>query len=161
MAVASGYSRGASVASPKSIEPHEFRFGIADDVGRIDVAVDHAFVVNRLQRLAQLDRHREFLLERQVALPDQFAQRVCVHVFEQDAAVVFGQFDRADDVRARQRLVDGEFVVITGDRAWTGGGRLQRLDDDRTIAQPPAMHERAGALVDAPLDVELEFSHGR
>ncbi len=80
-------------------QPHEFLFGIADDVCRIDVAMDDAFVVNRLQRLTELDRHREFLLERQIALADQFAQRRCVHVFEQDAAVVFGQFD----ARARHR----------------------------------------------------------
>ena len=102
---------------PEVDQSHELFFGIADDVRRIDVAVDDAFVVNRLQRLTQLDRDREFLLEREVALADQFAQRVRVHVFEQDAAVVFGQLDRADDVRTRQRLVDGEFVVITRDRA--------------------------------------------
>ena len=81
-------------------------------------------------------------------------------VFEQDPAVALGQLDRAHYVRTRQRLVDGELVVIARDGARTGGRGLQRLDDDRTVAESTPMHQGARALVDALLDVEIEFSHG-
>ncbi len=138
----------------------EFVLGIADDVGGIDVAVDDAFVVDRLQCLAQLDRHRELLFERQVPVPDQVAQRRRLDVLEQNAAVRFRQLDRTYDIRARQRLVDREFVVITRDRIRAGARGLQRFDDDAAVALAAAVHDRARALVDALVDIEFDFSHG-
>ncbi len=134
-------------------QSNEFVLGIADDIGGIDVAVDDAFIVDRLQRLTQLDRHRELLFERQVPVADQVAQRRRLDVLEQNAAVGFGQLDRAHDVGARQRLVDREFMVITRQRIRAGAGGFQRLDDDAPVAQPPAMHDRARALVDALLNI--------
>ena len=67
------------------------RIGIPDQVGRIDVLVDHALQVDRFERRAQLQRDVEEIVQRQRALRRRLARRQlrAQHLVKRLAARVF------------------------------------------------------------------------
>ena len=103
-----------------------------DDVGRVDVPVDDALVVDRLDcpRDAQGDLDTRF--EVQVVSSEIRAQRDAAFVFERDPAFGLVECQCLTDIGACQALIDLEFALIAGCGGGCAGCGFEGLDDDVT-----------------------------
>ncbi len=179
--VARGAEHHAGLGEVRGLEPRNAEIGDLrgavgedDDVGRLDVAVDHAVLVRVLERLEQLAHdahdvvHREALVRLEVAL-----QLAPLHELHRDVvrAGVLAEIVDPDDVRvgeparrlglaaeARELLLRVLALQVLG------ADRLERDDpiDHRVVA---LVHDPHRALAELAADLEFselrEFAHAR
>ena len=134
--------------------------GVSEDnhVRRIEIAMDDALIVYRLQGERQFLGDREALVEAQFFAVQHFPQRSGAVVFEDDLMIDVVVSQRLADVLARKRLVQIELAVIACDAAGVDGARAQRFRDDRALTPGAPGDQRRVTFVDCLIHAPPNYS---
>ena len=158
----------ASVGEP---EPSEAEFrktevehlrlaAIGDEnIRRFDIAVNDAFRVRRVERVGDVDRERQQLLERQRIAVDRFLERSAFEQLQNEKRfpVVFADLVDRADVRVAERRRRSRLAEQPLDRRGVGGSALgQKLErhspaEDEIFGDIHVAHAAAAQLFEHPI----------
>ena len=150
---------GAPFLGDPEVHQPDLAARVAHDVGRLQVAVDDAHVVDRAQAVRELQRRREGLLDRQpAALAQDLAQVDALHVLHRDVAqalVLAVLVDAADVLVADAPGQLDLGLEAPGDLGIARDLRPQHLDRDVLVEQPVvgAVDDAHAALAELLLDL--------
>src|SRR6202042_678317 len=137
------HARFAQRPGQAKVHHHDAPVLVAHDVLRLQIGMDYALGVGRVERPAHLLDHRDRFFRRKLSLaPQQSSQIISVHILHADKAnsISLAQIENADDVLVRDVAGKNQFLLEALEYRWgASSGRITLRAINRSSSRSRAL----------------------